>query len=64
MSRLNPAAPLTKRQQEIRDHYHRLHREYGRHPSRVELARSLGRPDGGYLSRVVEKLKTRGERPR
>lgn len=61
---LDPCKPLNARQRAIRDAVHHLHRETGMLPSRRMVARHLGRRDGGYLSRVMHKLKTRGELPR
>lgn len=62
--RLNPHAPLNARQRRVRDYIHTFHREQRRMPSRREVARGLERPDGGYLGRVVDKLRVRGELPR
>lgn len=64
MSRLNHCAPLNARQRVIRDAVRSFHSAHRRLPSRRELARALDRKDGGYLGRVVEKLRRRGELPR
>lgn len=64
MSRLDPCAPLNARQRAIRDAVCGFHSTHRRLPSRRELARELDRKDGGYLGRVVEKLRRRGELPR
>jgi hypothetical protein len=64
VARLDIYAPLNARQRIIRDAVHRFHEKHNRIPSRRELATALGRKDGGYLFRVVEKLRRRGEMPR
>jgi hypothetical protein len=64
MSRLDPCAPLNARQRTIRDAVRGFHTTHKRLPSRRELARALHRKDGGYLGRVVDKLRRRGELPR
>jgi hypothetical protein len=63
VSRLDPHAPLNARQREIRDAVKTFHTANQRLPSRRELAKSLDRKDGGYLDRVVEKLRRRGDLP-
>ena len=61
---LLPDRALTKGQQAVRTFIREFHGRHDRLPSRREIGRGLARPDGGYISRVVQKLRTRGELPR
>lgn len=62
--KLCPYKPLNARQTQFRDFIHAFHSQHRRLPSRLEIARGMGRKDGGYISRVVIKLRHRGELPR
>lgn len=64
MSRLDETKPLNSRQQRVRDFVHQHHREHGEIPSRRIIALGTGLPWSGHLSRIVDKLRDRGDLPR
>ena len=61
---LRPDRALNRRQREIAAAVVALHTSLGRLPTRREIARALNRAPGGYLDRVVAKLRARHALPR